>query len=524
MSESFVQLNNDGPGKKIDTFTETTNGQHRQAVVIADPSATLQTAAVTVSNALKVDGSAVTQPVTVGNFPATQPVSGTVIANQGTPAVLANRWPVQITDGVNVAIVDAAGDLAVGANELELTQGSSIAGAVGPLIQGSVTTSAPTYVTATVNPLSLTTAGALRVDASATTQPVSGTVTVVQPTGTNLHTVVDSGAIIVTGNVAAGAADSGNPVKVGGIFMTVSPTLTNGQRGDLQLDNDGTLLIGVRDFGGNPVVTGTGTSGAGIPRVTLSNDSSLAANQSVNVAQIAGTNTVTAAAGVQKVGIVGNTGAAVDAASTQNVASPANGVLTLGQFNTLPTTITTGNVSPLQISNNGQLITEQRNPTIATYTASIGSLALAAAATDIFTITGSATKTVKVKRVLISATQTTAGSVLFVLLKRSTANTVGTSTAPTVVSHDTTNPAGTATVLAYTANPTIGTLVGNMFQKKVLTETVASASDFQGWDLQLEPQIQPVVLRGIAQVFAINLNGATVAGGNAAITITWTEE
>jgi hypothetical protein len=43
------------------------------------------------SIAVKVDGSAVTQPV-----------SGTVTANQGTPNTLANGWPVEITDGTNV--------------------------------------------------------------------------------------------------------------------------------------------------------------------------------------------------------------------------------------------------------------------------------------------------------------------------------------------------------------------------------------------------------------------------------------
>lgn len=42
----------------------------------------------------------------------------------------------------------------------------------------------------------------------------------------------------------------------------------------------------VAQFGGSAVVTGTGAGGAGIPRVTISNDSSLAANQSVNVSQI----------------------------------------------------------------------------------------------------------------------------------------------------------------------------------------------------------------------------------------------
>lgn len=44
----------------------------------------------------------------------------------------------------------------------------------------------------------------------------------------------------------------------------------------------------VSQFGGNNVVTGTGAGGSGIPRVTISNDSSLAANQSVNVNQLVG--------------------------------------------------------------------------------------------------------------------------------------------------------------------------------------------------------------------------------------------
>jgi hypothetical protein len=44
------------------------------------------------------------------------------------------------------------------------------------------------------------------------------------------------------------------------------------------------------------------------------------------------------------------------AASTQNVASPTNGGLVLGQFNTTPTTITTGNVSPLQLDSAGNLL------------------------------------------------------------------------------------------------------------------------------------------------------------------------
>lgn len=53
------------------------------------------------------------------------------------------------------------------------------------------------------------------------------------------------------GGVASGASDSGNPVKVGGVFNTTQPTLTNGQRGDVQMDSRanvsttlGTLISG----------------------------------------------------------------------------------------------------------------------------------------------------------------------------------------------------------------------------------------------------------------------------------------
>jgi hypothetical protein len=45
----------------------------------------------------------------------------------------------------------------------------------------------------------------------------------------------------MVGNIASGSADAGAPVKVGGIYNTTLPTLTNGLRGDLQLDTNGNL-------------------------------------------------------------------------------------------------------------------------------------------------------------------------------------------------------------------------------------------------------------------------------------------
>jgi hypothetical protein len=62
-----------------------------------------------------------------------------------------------------------------------------------------------------------------------------------------------------------------------------------------------------------------------------------------------------AASGVQKVGAVGNAGGIFDAVG-QNAASPANELLIGGQFNTTPTTITSGNMSPLQLNASGQLL------------------------------------------------------------------------------------------------------------------------------------------------------------------------
>lgn len=45
-----------------------------------------------------------------------------------------------------------------------------------------------------------------------------------------------AGADEVQGNAAAGATDVGNPVKTGGVYLTSAPTLSNGQRGDTQMD------------------------------------------------------------------------------------------------------------------------------------------------------------------------------------------------------------------------------------------------------------------------------------------------
>lgn len=165
------------------------------------------------------------------------------------------------------------------------------------------------------------------------------------------------------------------------------------------------------------------------------------------------------------------------------------------------------------------------NRSMPTYVAATATFTPPASATDIVTITGSATKTIRILRIEFSARQTTAGQVLVYLVKRSTANTGGTAVAATIVPVDRQNAAATATVNAYTANPTTGNLVGNVAVCDVLIPAPATAVDRNRavlFDANLAGQ--PIVLKGATDCLSINLNGATVTGiGSATATITFAE-
>ena len=186
------------------------------------------------------------------------------------------------------------------------------------------------------------------------------TVTVVQPTGTNLHAVIDSGSTtVVTGNVTvvqgtasnlkalvttnadqtvAPGAVANNSLLIGGQFNTTQPTLTNTQGAALQFTNRGEVLVSpgtsgfiVTGSGNFTVVQPTGTNlhtvtdATSVTNATLQTSAGtdigkLDANQSVNVTQLNGTTQVTAGvAGTQAVG--GNQ------ATGNNIATNTNALL-----------------------------------------------------------------------------------------------------------------------------------------------------------------------------------------------------
>lgn len=191
----------------------------------------------------------------VAQFGGTNVSTGTGASGTGIPRVTVSNdsnilatqsgtWNINNISGTISLPTGAATNSAV--TGLQVTQGSTTSGQSGTLVQGAVTTSSPSYTTAQTSPLSLTTAGALRVDASATTQPISGTVTANQGGTWNVN-----------------ASQSGT--------WTVQPGNTA---------NTTPWLINVGQFGGSNIVTGTGAGGTGIPRVTVSNDSNILATQS----------------------------------------------------------------------------------------------------------------------------------------------------------------------------------------------------------------------------------------------------
>jgi hypothetical protein len=162
-----------------------------------------------------------------------------------------------------------------------------------------------------------------------------------------------------------------------------------------------------------------------------------------------------------------------------------------------------------------------------TYSAASESLVVASTPTDVFTITGSATKTIRITQVEVSSTQTTAATTNLYLIKRSTANTGGTSTAPGSVPHDSNSPAASATVAQYTANPTgLGTTVGTIRSAKWTPATpgTAGGSNTQLWQFGNRPGAQAIVLRGTGQVLALNLGSTTQAGNTYDISFEWTED
>ena len=266
------------------------------------------------SGSVSVSNFPATQPisgsVSVSNFPATQPVSGTVTANQGAANTSANSWPVEITDGTNVigtpthpVKIDPTGTTTQPVSGTVAISGTvPVSGSVSvsnfPATQpvsGTVTANVGTTgglaLDATLtggtqktklvdsggtNVATVSAAGAVKVDGSAVTQPISGTVSISGTSPVSGTVTADQGAANTAANswpveITDGTNTLGTPAHP----IKVDPTGTTTQ------PVSGT--VAVSNFPATQPVSGTVTANAGTGSFTVAQ--ATAANLNATVTQ-----------------------------------------------------------------------------------------------------------------------------------------------------------------------------------------------------------------------------------------------
>lgn len=353
-------------------------------------------------------------PVTQSTSPWV--ISGTVAATQsgawttgrtwtlasGTDSIAtvqSGSWTVTANAGTNLNTSALALDTSV--NGILRTQGSTTAGETGPLVQGATTTAAPTYTTGQTNPLSLTTAGSLRVDASGSTQPISGTVTI-----SNLPTIVDTNYGAVGASTIRTASQIGNatgtalfgagtttaqvlrvvlptdqtaiPVTQSTSPWVISGTITATQSGTwtVQQGTPPWSVVGAAASGaaksGNPVQIGsvfnttqpTVTNGQAVESQATARGGLIVATgvDAFNITNITGTVSLPTGASTSSLQTTGNTSLSTIATNTASLilaqgstTSGQTGPLMQGAVTTAAPTYTTAQTSPLSLTTTGAL-------------------------------------------------------------------------------------------------------------------------------------------------------------------------
>jgi hypothetical protein len=206
-----------------------------------------------------------------------------------------------------------------------------------------------------------------------------------------------------------------------------------------------------------------------------------------------------------------------------NTCSNANLTNNTGTFNATAPTLADAEQHALRLDAKGRLVITQEKRD--TYAAAAHELAVASGATDFFCISGSATKTIILKKVHYSAVSSNTGQYDALLAKRSSANSGGTSTVIANVPMDSTSPAGQATVTAYTVNPTsLGVLVGYIASDDYTIVSTASNLVSSIRDVSFgQEENQGVVLRGTAESVCLNFNAQSLSGMKWDIYLEWRE-
>lgn len=169
----------------------------------------------------------------------------------------------------------------------------------------------------------------------------------------------------------------------------------------------------------------------------------------------------------------------------------------------------------------------------ATYSATSIGLVPASSATDVFCISAAASKSVSIKQITVTGTAGTLITVPITIVRRASLDTGGTpattTALPVAAANYSTDPASTATLIAYTANPTLVDSSPGIFRSEVTSFNVTSALvaspslRFQ-WGESISWFSHALnILKGTTQQVCVNLNTTTILSGVLNISITWVE-
>ena len=182
---------------------------------------------------------------------------------------------------------------------------------------------------------------------------------------------------------------------------------------------------------------------------------------------------------------------------------------------------------PVAARADGNVVGISTNGTRATFRYVAQDITPVATATDVLVLTGSATKVIRVTKVEVVGTATAASIYDHYIVKRTTANTGGTSTNVTAAKSDSADDAQTAALTLYTANPSaVGTGIAVEAHKTYLSAsaTPGAAALPSSYEFGVRND-KAIVLRGTSESLAINFNGQAVpTGASLYLSFEWTED
>lgn len=176
----------------------------------------------------------------------------------------------------------------------------------------------------------------------------------------------------------------------------------------------------------------------------------------------------------------------------------------------------------------------------ATYSSSFFGFVPFTGGTDEVCIAGSASKTIRVDRIVIGGTASAIVNLPVTILRRAAVDTGGTVATTTanpgittqIAARDTgqvTNLSASAVLVSYTAAPTINDTSPVYIDSGTMilsaTGTAAGVGNLVfDWSRDIENNVQVPTLRGAAQQICVNFNGTTPGTASLNGAITWTEE